>query len=305
MQFVPVESATPIRYPSVANLMVDSADRNLNAYPLCNDFQISKMNSLMNGFFTRIGTTEVVFEWTTPNISAALNNNKISYIAKPAGGATIINTFNIPTGFYTAYDVLTYIFGTNGELNAYTATTGVTWSIQSAGEGAAFVSASTITVGGAQVVLQGSLIPKLFPADQLTGNLLDVDVPTAPTDVGIPTINGAIDLRPVRYIDIVCNQLTNNQSVKDGSTAKIVRDVLCRWYFDYDNQTPTDQYGFPILMGYTPFYLRRIYNPPKQIQWQTNIPIGNLSFQLYDNTGNQLDVENTTNYLMTLQASEV
>ena len=305
MQFVPSEKAIAIRYPSVANLMVDSADRKLDAYPLCNDFQISKANSILNGFFTRIGTTEVVFEWTTPNISAALNNNEIFYIVTPAGGLPIGNTFNIPTGFYTAYDILDYLFGNDGELNAYTAATGVTWSINSAGEGVAFVAASTIAVGGAVVGLEGPLLTRLFPADELNFNSLDVIVPTAPTTVGIPTIQGAIDLRPVRYIDIVCNQLTNNQSVKDASTAPIVRDVLCRWYFDYDNQTPTDQFGYPILMGYTPFYLRRIFNPPKQIQWQTNIPIGNISFQLYDNTGNQLDVDDTTNYLMTLQVSEV
>jgi hypothetical protein len=305
MQFVPSEKAIAIRYPSVANLMVDSADRKLDAYPLCNDFQISKANSILNGFFTRIGTTEVVFEWTTPNISAALNNNEISYIVTPAGGLPIGNTFNIPTGFYTAYDILDYLFAAGGELNAYTATTGVTWSINSAGAGTAIVAVSTIAVGGAAVVLEGPLLTRLFPANELNFNSLDVIVPTAPTTVGIPTIQGAIDLRPVRYIDIVCNQLTNNQSVKDASTAPIVRDVLCRWYFDYDNQAPTDQFGYPILMGYTPFYLRRIFNPPKQIQWQTNIPIGNISFQLYDNTGNQLDVDDTTNYLMTLQVSEM
>ena len=100
------------------------------------------------------------------------------------------------------------------------------------------------------------------------------------------------------------NQLTNNQSVKDASTAANVRDVLVRWYFDYDNQTPTDEYGYPILMGYSPFYLRRLYNPPKQIQWQSNIPVGNLSFQLYNNNGLLQSVVPETQFLMTLQISE-
>jgi hypothetical protein len=304
MQFVPVEKATPIRYPSVANLMVDSADRNLVPYPLANDFQITKLNSLLNGFFTRVGATEVVFEWTTPNISSALNNQEIVYAVEPTVGPPVVNTFNIPEGFYTAQGVLEYLFGTTGELNAYTPATGITWSIASAGEGQAIVSATaTAVVSG--VAVSGPLMPKLFPASELSGNSLDIVVPVAPLNIAIPTINGAIDLRPVRYIDIVCNQLTNNQSVKDASTAPIVRDVLCRWYFDYDNQTPTDAYGYPILMGYAPFYLRRLYNPPKQIQWQTNIPVGNLSFQLYDNDGQLLGVSPKTNFLMTLQVSEV
>ena len=301
MEFVPNEKAMPIRVPSTANLMVDSADRKTAVYPLCNDFQITKMNSILNGFFTRVGTTEVVFEWTTPNISAELNNNEIVYY-EPEG--TFSETFTIPPGFYNVAEVLTYLFGPNGQLNNYTATNGVTWDVVSPGNGTAVVTASTVQIGGSHVVVEGPLMKKLFPAGELVGNSLDLNVPVAPGFAGAPTIAGGIDLRPVRYIDIVCNQLTNNQAVKDASTAPIVRDVLCRWYFDYDNQAPTDQFGYPILMGYTPFYLRRLYNPPKQIQWQTNIPVGNLSLQLYDDKGLPLGVVDTTDYLLTLQVSE-
>ena len=303
MQFVPNEKAMPIRVPSTANLMVDSADRKKNIYPLCNDFQITKMNSILNGFFTRVGTTEVVFEWTTPNISADLKNNELSYVVV-SGGVVTSETFTIPAGFYNAYDILDYLFGATGELNAYTSATNVTWSINSQGNGTAFVSVTTSVPGGVSITLEGPLLAKLFPQGELSGNVLNIEAPTTPSVDGVPTIKGAIDLRPVRYIDIVCNQLTNNQAVKDASTAPIVRDVLCRWYFDYDNQGPTDQFGYPILMGYTPFYLRRIFNPPKQIQWQTNIPVGNLSLQLYDDKGLPLGVEDTTDYLLTLQVSE-
>lgn len=301
MEFVPNEKAMPIRVPSTANLMVDSADRKTAVYPLCNDFQITKMNSILNGFFTRVGTTEVVFEWTTPNISAELNNNEIVYYDEDIGFS---ETFTIPPGFYNVAEVLTYLFGPTGELNIYTATTGVTWDVVSPGNGTATVTASTTNPNGSHVVVGGPLMKKLFPAGELVGNSLDLNVPVAPAGVSVNTIAGGIDLRPVRYIDIVCNQLTNNQAVKDASTAPIVRDVLCRWYFDYDNQAPTDQFGYPILMGYTPFYLRRLYNPPKQIQWQTNIPVGNLSLQLYDDKGLPLGVVDTTDYLLTLQVSE-
>lgn len=301
MEFVPNEKAMPIRVPSTANLMVDSADRKKANYPLCNDFQITKMNSILNGFFTRVGTTEVVFEWTTPNISEDLNNREIVYnIDGPVPFNEIIN---IPDGFYNVAEILSYLFSQTGDLNSFTPTTGVTWDVNSPGNGTAVVSASV--VGPAVTVrLSGPLMTKLFPPADLNGNELTLDVPVAPTFVAVATIPGGIDLRPVRYIDIVCNQLTNNQAVKDASTAPIVRDVLCRWYFDYDNQGPTDQFGYPILMGYTPFYLRRLYNPPKQIQWQTNIPVGNLSLQLYDDKGLLLDVVDTTNYLLTLQVSE-
>jgi hypothetical protein len=303
MQYVPNEKATTIRVPSTANLMVDSADRNKAINPSCNDFQITKKTSILNGFFTRIGTTEVVFEWTTPNISADLNNNELSYVVV-SGGSVTSETFNIPAGFYSAYDILDYLFGTTGELNAYTSATNVTWSINSPGNGTAVVSVTTSVSGGVSITLEGPLLSKLFPQGELSGNVLNIEAPTTPSVVGVPTIQGAIDLRPVRYIDIVCNQLTYNQSVKDATTGPIERDVLCRWYFDYDNQGPTDQFGYPILMGYTPFYLRRIFNPPKQIQWETNIPVGNLSFQLYNDKGVLAGVEDTTEYLLTLQVSE-
>jgi hypothetical protein len=34
-------------------------------------------------------------------------------------------------------------------------------------------------------------------------------------------------------------------------------------------------------MGYTAFWLRRIFNPPKQIRWSAEQPIGQLDFQVY------------------------
>ena len=287
MQFVPTEKASTIRYPSIANLMVDSQDRDPASYPLCSDFQIIKKNSLLNGFFTRVGATEVVFEWNTPNVSARLGNNQVNYTA-----AGILYNLVVPSGFYTCEQAIDEIKDT---LQSASGATGVTWT--SAGlVGAGAVLQATGPPGTA-IFVTGLLL------NQLNQNGLIGTIPAG----GVLTfeiLGSTADLRPARYIDIVCNQLTNNQSVKDASTAENVRDVLVRWYFDYDNQTPTDAYGFPILMGYTPFYLRRLYNPPKQIQWQTNIPIGNLSFQLYRNDGQLMPVNDNTDYLMTLQISE-
>jgi hypothetical protein len=113
------------------------------------------------------------------------------------------------------------------------------------------------------------------------------------------------DLRPYRYIDFVSSQLTYAQDLKDNSTAPTSRDVLCRWYFA-DDQLPTlDEYGFPILMGYTLFTYRRIFNPPKQIKWDSNQPVGNLAFEVYGDTGSILPASDpNTNWLMTLQFSE-
>ena len=290
MEFVPNEKATPIRYPSTANLMVDSADRATGTYRLCNDFLITKKQSLMNGFFTRVGTTEVVLEWERYNV---LPGQYRSAYTTNLEERDII----IPAGFYTAADIINF---TVSRLNSYATLTGIVWTVAPAVGGQAVVSVDT---GTNTFSLAGNLTELIFGLPDVSR--ADFTPATPPTALGSRVTIGTIDLRPTRYLDIVCTQLTNNQAVKDASTAPNTRDVLCRWYFDYDNQSNTDQYGYPILMGYTPFYIRRIFNPPKQIQWQSNVPIGQMAFQLYNDQGYLADVDINTNFLMTLQASEV
>jgi len=268
--------------------MVDSADRVTAAYRLCNDFQIVKKNSLLNGFFTRVGATEVVFEWTTPNVPSP----DVGDYDYSVNGAPVLGVGPL-LGFYTVEEALDEI---QEDLNSAAAVTGVAVAIGTlAGGGAALTFTGP---PGTVISLTGSIIQRL------NGGLNVAAIIPAGGQGVVEFTPGKADLRPARYVDIVCNQLTNNQSVKDASTAENVRDVLVRWYFDYDNQNPLDAYGFPILMGYTPFYLRRLYNPPKQIQWQTNIPVGNLSLQLYNDRGELQVVTPETNYLMTLQISE-
>ena len=286
MEFVPNEKATPIRYPSTANLMVDSADRDREIYPLCNNFLISKKQSIMNGFFTRVGTTEVVMEWFSGNIGGTLG--EFVYVV----GATAYD-FSL-SGFFTVANLLQDIVS---NLNEFTPSTGLTWTVAAVQGGGA-----NLTATGAPGIVFSVASPTLIGL--ILEPSLGATIPAGGSE-DFPIEPSKVDLRPTRYLDIVCTQLTNNQAVKDASTAQNTRDVLCRWYFDYDNQNDLDAYGFPILMGYTPFCIRRIFNPPKQIQWQTNVPIGQMAFQLYDDRGELAKVDEITDFLMTLQASEV
>ena len=287
MEYVPNEKATPIRYPSTANLMVDSKDRGAT-YPLCNDFLITKNQSLMNGFFTRVGTTEVVFEWTTPNVLPRqyqfLALSDVDPTPPPSG-----ITAYLRSGFYNQQEFLQEFVA---ELND--AAIGVTFTVTAVVGGEATIEYALTTA--TSFTLSGNLIEKVFGQSPVT----DASLLWQDETFFVPFI----DLRPTRYIDMVCTQLTNNQAVKDASTAQNTRDVLCRWYFDFDNATPVDDFGYPILMGYSPFFIRRIYNPPKQIQWQSNVPIGQMAFQLYNDRGTLQSVFANTNFLMTLQASE-
>lgn len=283
-----------MRQPSTANLMLDSADRDETRYPLANDFQITKSNSILNGFFTRIGTSEVVLEWSTPNISAALGNNTLVIDISGAGAATGSGTFDatLPDGFYTQEQILYQLaVGLNDAATGAPIAPAVT-----------FTAAASTGFAGAVITPSAPVYLK-FPTTILSVLL---GLPTTytlygPTDA-IEFV--AADLRPLRYIDFVSSQLTYNQELKDSSTSPQVRDVLCRWYFAWDEQPQLDGFGFPILMGYAPFQLRRTFSPPKQIKWDSRQPLGNITFQLYNDRNEIVPVVASTNWLMTLQVSE-
>jgi hypothetical protein len=248
----------------------------------------------MNGFFTRVATTEVVLEWFVPNITSALGTRTFSVII---AGTTFDIT--IPTGFYTVQQALDSIVSF---LNAKAGISTVyLFSIVNTANNGANVSRVAL-----KCVNVASTNPQSFTiVETLLSNYLDFG-----TTAGSIQSIFAPDLRPYRYIDFLSSQLTYAQDLKDGSTNTQERNVLCRWYFDFDQQTTqTDGYGFPILMGYQPFTLRRIFNPPKQIRWEPNLPIGNLTFQVIDEYGNLVDNSGNqrldSNWMMTLQVSEV
>jgi hypothetical protein len=283
------QSGVQIRVPATANLMIDSVDRTSGN---TSDFLIQKNQAILNGFFNRIGTTEVVLEWALPNISAAngavnpLGNNTLEVIV--TGAPANPYTITLPTSNYTIAEALDEIAV---QLNALAL-------------GSVFVVAgtplgATITSNAATWSINpGNLQNQLGLSSGVVGLAQTAFVRQA-------------DLRNIRYLDFVSDTLTYNQELKDDSTNAATRSVLCRWYFAYDQPPTLDAYGFPVLMGYQPFYLRRIFNPPKQIKWDHRQPIGQLTFQVYTDQGvlvasvwNAANTNSYFNWLMTLQASE-
>jgi hypothetical protein len=271
--------------------MIDSKDRDATSLSPW-DFTISRRNQLINGFFTRVGTTEVVLEWNDGNI---YEGNSASVV--DISGASVRNNDEIIQltlgGFYTVADALEAL---TTAINDLSGTTGVSVSVVT-NQGVAFLN-----VTGGKLLFSsnsGGLVEALgiSPLDALDSSFF-IQSP---------------DLRHYRYLDFVSSELTAVQNVKDSSPAPFVRDVLCRWYMSEDQPELEDSLGFPILMGYKSFKRRRLYNPPKQIKWEQNYPVGNLSFQVYTDDGS-LPVTvaiNTVNpvpsksqWLMTLQLSE-
>lgn len=277
-EYLSTEKAVTQRYPSTANLMIDSRDSSTPGQvdnPF--NFQITKNNSILNGFFTRIGTTEIVLNWVEPNIITGYNDTFT--VIKTAGSVSY--TVTLSEGQYTVAQVLNTLVVL---LNA--AGTGITWSITGVGNLCALTGTAAFTI----------------PVTTLSSQLNISDAVSGTSSF----ISPSPDLRPASYIDFISSDLTYNQSLKDAATSAGQPQVLCRWYFSWDEQPLLDAYGFPILMGYTSFCARRTFNPPKQIRWMPNQPIGNLRFQVLAETGEiypNLGFE--TSWQMTLQVSEV
>lgn len=290
------DRAITFRQPATANLLIDSKDRNISQYSSPFDFQITRSQQIQNGFMTRVGTTEVVLEWYTPNISEALGNNTL---VVDISGTGLVSGHQIvfPDNFFTVAQAFTFLVD---ELNDLSGTSGVTFDIVTDIDDG--YNYSLLATGGEFIFTENT--PLLVQLKLLFGATVAASVPSMPLYDGI-------DLRPYRYIDFTSAQLTYNQDLKDNSTASVNRDVLCRWYMAYDNQTPntnsTDEYRYPVLMGYEPFVIRRLFNPPKQIKWDSSQPIGNLSFQVFGSDGTIVREETAdynSQWLMTLQLSE-
>lgn len=299
VDYVPSEKATPIRMPSTANLMIDSQDRIRPTFVDSGNFRITKKQAILNGFFTRIATTEVVVEWQIPNITSVYENESFEV---DVSGTSYFAT--LPDGFYTVAQALdTIVALLNIAQNTYT------FSVVNTGPFP--VIKCVVTVGGADqdyTIQDTPLAGQLGFEQDVSGNFF------------IPGRGGPVDLRWWRYIDFVSPELTYTQDVKDAATNDDEKNVLCRFYLTYDSPPQNDKYGFPILFGYQAAPLRRIYSPPKQIKWEPNLPVGNLSFQVYGNGGGSYDLavneyvllvppvipsSTAWNWLMTLQVSEV
>lgn len=291
-----VADAVTTRPPATANFFVDSVDRALGGG--AGDFTIVRNESLFNGFFNRITVNEVVLDWGVPNISSYWGNDTIEIENLAVGGST--QTITIPQGFYTVLDCLNQIID-----QANTAFGGdpipIVFSLQLQNGTLLLIASQDFQINWVSTQIK-ALARLLFIPPQLNVPITGATgvAPSSPFLLG------------TRYVDIVSQQLTYNQELKDNTTAQIRRDVLYRWYFAHDNvpleyeeyplvyaavaPAPAIQLltktNIPVLQGYTSFVQRRTPPFPKQIRWSPEQPIGQVSFQMYDDQGRIMDMRN-------------
>jgi len=336
-------STVTSRHPSSALLCIDSEDRfgdyeakraatysDYNGSPY--DFQITKNESMMSGFMTRIGVTEVTFPWVIPNINEYTSTIQVSWAI--GTGPTSTATITLRAGFFTPQELATNMQG------AVRAVTGIaTFVMTYAADGLAnFQYAGNPGTAGTKIGFlpmpydsaaypYGKTTKQLFdllgfttsvpPNTDCDNNVKDAQVYGIAIPPGGPNkyLYGADTLcQSIRYVDIVCSQLTYNQGLKDTMSQTIARDTLCRIYVALDSpdsgnaQQPSDAAFQPY--GTYPMTIHRIFNTPKYVQWTPNQPVpGGLRFEVYDDAGNNLVnasplVQQYSDWSMTLLVSE-
>lgn len=288
------DRAITIRPSSTALFCVDSSDRyaSYQARALAPtgpySFIISKRESLLNGFFSRIALTEVVFPYFIPNINVRTDTILVS----ENGGA--LTPITIPAGgFYSPAEIASAL---EGQLQIQLANPALTVTYNN---GVFLFQTNTVdTIAFARGNFAG-LGAKLNQFQLY--DLLNLSGP-GPNGLQVQSTSqtsGVTRCRYTEYIDIVSAQVTYNQDLKDGSSDPIVRDMICRVYIEdetspiipvYKSVAPegvimTQNTAIP---GTYPFTIYRKFPHPKQIQWNNTQPLGNLTFEVYDDKGELL-----------------
>ena len=292
------DRAITIRPSSMAVFGVDSDDRYKDylqrrvapSYPF--SISITKNEALLNGFFTRLAVSEFRMYWTLPNIHTAWGNNTLTYWESVTPAQ---HTITIPNGFYDLKSLMLVIetlVRADGFLPAFIALANLDGSTSyGTGDAKTFYWVNPVATTTRTLYDMLNLITRFPPL-----------VPAQTTQQG-----GIANMKPTDFVDVVSPQMTYNQDLKDGSTATTVRDMLVRIYLDSDirpmYRTQTNLYdasGNPtgtqvpqtdpsdIITGSTPFMLYRQFPYPKQIQWNNTQPLGNLTFELYDDQGRSI-----------------
>lgn len=306
------DSAITQRPTSTAILAIDSEDRftnyddnrsaglgSRNESPY--DFTINRNESLMNGFFTRLGVTEVVFPWIIPNINRRSNSIKVAY--KVGGGPIAVNDLTLDESFMTpsqiAANMQTIIRTYAPQLAAFT----MTYGVQTTKALPQNLPVFEYKTNNPTVEIAFTPIPAAaYPYDYARSKqLFDVlGFSTENTGFYVNGMGGPTLCQSIRYIDIVCSQLTNNQALKDTMSQEIARDVLCRIYVsgaasEQSTVSPASSTFCP--PGCAPTTIYRNFSTPKQIAWLPNQPVpGYLRFQVYDDMGVPLTVFDNFDY---------
>jgi hypothetical protein len=277
--------AVDIRQPSSALLTINSADRykptnsrwntpDLSGVILSSpyDFVIPLQQNIMSGFFTRIALTSLQLPFTVPSICGKTHGIFIWF--QPGGsGAVTRYLVQVSLNTFGGYkDLAALLTALQSRVRAVTGSTTFTWAVNGT-NGALASSANT---------------------DKFYFTRWDnPDVPGAATYFELLNIQANHilsttqfsypEIIPTQYLDIVCDQLTQAQTLKDASTGGSGKTLLKRIYLFGDNTTTLLTAPTAFFTG--PVVIQKSYAVPKYISWNSEQNIGALRIQVLDDRG--------------------
>jgi len=271
---------TTIQYPTQAQLLFSSADRNsaptaffAQGVPPYNDFVVSKNQNLLQGQFARLTLSEYRFPWVLPNITP--RNNTFYADVNNSGTPTFIT---IQPGFYTGSALASAV---QTALQAIPGGGGITVVYNTVDQ--TFTIADTIATGLSLETTLGGLTPNWLqvPSFLKTFGIFDAEVSTDLSTGAITT--GYAPLTYTDYVDICSEQLTALQKVKDQPTTTFVqRQANIQRVFVCDNNSANSPTSVP---GTYPFIIYRQNATPKVFRWEADRSVGQIDIQLYDMYG--------------------
>lgn len=321
-----------IRMPATALLTVDTADQrqtdadNYIVQPYNpNVVYINKQKNLIEGYFTRIALTEINLNWNTPNVIAAqpwANNTLTLQLGANIGPGvpTDSKTISISENFYSPKLLADAV---QTALNAGSGTFGsTTWRVLYSDR---FNSFQIQNVSG--TIPFRVFVNNRGAKDDLC-NLMGLS--GAPSSFNLVLNGGFAPMCYTPYIDIISNQLTKKQNIRDAGTSAVTGNALLnRVYLNqdgfnirYDNSTVAPpQVVDTNILGCQPFTYHQEFRSPKQIYWDTKEFINVIDIELRDYKGRVLysSLEgipsgvaplglgycyNTTDYQLTFQITE-
>jgi len=299
----PSPSTVTTRPNTTAILAINSADRdnpdvseqqNFTSQRY-NDFVITKNQNLLQGAFTRVQLTEIRFPYAIPNINT--RNNKVFVIPNSTNIDDVVEV-EIPEGFYTGSELATAL--QTQIIADCSGTTGidlleVTYNETGAGEFKFSMPSGSPTFTLIFLPYSTEQQPDAYATWGQTNQLMKtigLDILSASTNlVTYPIIGGSAPMLYTDYIDIVSEQLTNYQRVKDGNTAsRLPRQAIIERLYITDESSQNDPTTIP---GTYPFTIMRQINTPKTIRWSGEHAIGQIDIKLYDMYGQPLYLPQT------------
>ena len=300
---------TSVRQASTALLGISSKDR-LSKYPNFvspYNFSLYNQQNYLNGFFTQIALTQIKFPWAIPPITS--NTGKMTVYVYISGvlqlPAVNIDVYLSLTSANLGGWISPTQLGTivAAQINAVYAGSGTTCTLEGSPLAPHFAMSGNATYAYTIQSRPPLDEPNRTTIYDMMGWIHGVSETAQAVQIGGKSVN----MLQTDFIDIVSNQLTYNQSVKDSDTGQYPRDIIARVYLVPTFPVPATQ----LELGTAPFTVFVDYNTPKQIKWASNIPIGALTFQVYDDqgyllsTGDDAGDDFLPNWDMTLLATEV